>query len=588
MARNIHVSKITASATPTAWSQAYHAGNLTAVVCVSPKDSDGDETSLHIVGKDLLNTFESEYFTLENKNLISIKQAVETTYKKSATTHNISFLVAAALQNTLYVVLAGNGSILLIRKEKMGTLLEQETEVPAILSSSGFLENGDVVVLAASAFIKLVDKEKLFTALSDTSVIDAAEALTPTVHAASQGDATALFLQYEDETPAVSTVEKSLHETPSQEVTQDNFATPSQIEETPKAEVKKEEPIFSQPLEPTHPPTVKKGLSHKRKLLLTISLIIILVLGATSFFAIRKQQEAKNAALFNASYPQAQKKYDEAQGIMDLNPSLAQQDLTQAQQQLEPLKTQLTNNSTEQKQVIDLLGKIQTDLSTISTANTVAATKVDATTNPLLAYAASHTGTSYLTEDATNIYTADATGITQIAKKTSTSKTLVTNKGTWQSVGGFETYLGNFYLLDTKAGILKFASGNYVKSNYFAAGVSPDLTQVTSIAIDGSIWVLESNGNILKFTKGKQDSLTVSGLDKPFSSPTRIVTTVDDDNVYVLDNGNGRIVELDKTGKFVKSFASTLLKKATQLTVDEKNKTATFLSSGSTYQIPLQ
>src|SRR5260221_12878639 len=115
MAKNIQVAKIVASSSPTAWAQAYHAGSLTAVVSVTPKEKE-DGTSLHIVGKDLLNTFESEYFTLEDKNLTSIKHAVETTYKKSSDTHHISFLVATAIRNTLYLVMAGNGAIFLLRK----------------------------------------------------------------------------------------------------------------------------------------------------------------------------------------------------------------------------------------------------------------------------------------------------------------------------------------------------------------------------------------------------------------------------------------------------------------------------------------
>lgn len=598
MAKNIHVVKITASSTTTAWAQAYHAGNLTAIVAVTPK-GDEDPTSLHIVGKDLLNTFESEYFTLENKHLASIKQAVETTYQKSATTHNISFLVASVIQNTLYVVLAGNGSIFLIRQGKLGTLLNQDTEEPVILSSSGFLEHGDTVALATPAFLALIDKEKLFTALTENTITEAADILTPQIHAADKGNAAAIFIHYEDEKtplPHELSLEELTKPRPQEETKEEVQEEPK---ETPKPEyhelppqqlpqvTHEEEPIFSKPLVAEPLKTSRKGLSHRRKILLTVVIIILIVLGATIFFAIKKQQEAKNAALFNATFPQAQQKYQEAQGLVDLNPSVAKDDLTSAQNQLTPLNRQLIAGSSEQKQTQDLLSKIQSSLSTLSAANTVTATKVDTSTSALLAYAATHSDTSYFTDDTANIYTASNTGITQISKKSATSKTIIPDKSNWTNVGGFQTYLGNFYLLDTKAGILKFASGNYAKSNYFAIGVSPDLTEAVSIAIDGSIWVLGKDGSILKFTKGKQDSFTLSGLDTALSSPTRIVTSVDMDNIYILDNGNGRIVKADKTGKFIKSYATTLLKKATQMVVDEKAGKATFLLSGNLYQISL-
>ncbi len=47
------------------------------------------------------------------------------------------------------------------------------------------------------------------------------------------------------------------------------------------------------------------------------------------------------------------------------------------------------------------------------------------------------------------------------------------------------------------------------------------------MAIDGSIWVLENDGTILKFTRGKADNFNISGLDKAFSSPAKIFTNVD-------------------------------------------------------------
>lgn len=597
MAKNIQVTKITASSTPTAWSQAYHAGNLTAVVTVTPKTKD-DATSLAIVGKDLLNTFESEYFTIENKNLATIKDAVETTYKKSATTHHISFLVAAAIQNTLYVVLGGSGDIFLLRKGKIGTLLEQKGD-KEILSSSGFLEHGDIVVLAAPAFMQLVDKEKLFATLTENPLTDAGDLLTPVIHAASEGDATALFLKYEDENPPLVQEEKEEESKEAKkEILETKDAAPEHVEEHPKEhepiidhqlpQEEKAEPIFSKPLDMT--PTTKKktALPHRKKLLLTIILVLLVVLGAAIYFALAKQKSMQQQAVFNAAYPTAQSKYDEGVGLLDLNVTVARQDLTDAKQILEGAKDKLPVDSQEGKKVQELLQKVNDKLAIASNANAVSATKTAPTDGTVLAYALTHPEINYLTEDTANIYTIDDQAITQISKKTQTAKKIVT--ASWKSVGGFAAYLGNFYVLDTTAGIFKFvgSGAKYTKSNYLAPGVTPDLSQAKDIAIDGSIWVIESDGTILKFTKGKQDTLTITGLDKPLSSPTRVVTNVDMDNVYILDNGNGRIVVIDKNGVYKAQYATGLLKNATQLAVDEKGKTATFISSGTAYQINLK
>lgn len=596
MAKNIHVAKITASSTPTAWAQSYHAGNLTAVVTVSPK-AEEDATSLHIVGKDLLNTFESEYFTIENKTLASVKDAVETTCKKSSETHDISFLVGSLVKNTLYVVLAGKGSIYLIRDGKLGTLLEQQDGAD-ILSSSGFLEHGDIVVLASDAFLQLVQKEKLFETLTQNPLEEAAELLSPTIHAATEGTAAALFFQYEDDSPhtthssATQPIQEGTEEKEDkhEEIPQHHPISPLHYEEVqkPHVETQKEEPIFSEPLTPSRV-VQRNRISHRRRVLLTIIIILLVVLGGTVYFAMSHQREAKNTDLFNATFPQAEKKYDEAQGLMELNPSLAKNDLTNAKDQLSSLNNQLIANSAEQKKTQDLINKVADALENIDKANSVNTTKVDATTSVFLSYANSNPDKSYISEDTTNIFAADDTNVTQVNKSTSSAKKIITNTNIWKTVGGFEKYLDNFYLLDNKNGIIKFvpSGSSYTKSTYFATGVSPDLSNAIHMAIDGSVWILEKDGTVLKFTKGKQDNFALSGLNTPLASPTRIVTSVTMDNVYILDNGNGRIVQIDKTGKFVKDYTSTLLKKATQFVVDEKAKTLIFLSSGNFYQITL-
>ena len=593
MTKNIQVIKIIASSNQQGWAQAYHAGNITAIVTVVPKTSD-DATSLHIVGKDLLNTFESEYFTLENKNLASIKQAVEATYQKSATTHTISFLVAAAIQNTLYVILAGNGSIFLLRKGKIGTLLQQEAPEPTIQSSSGFLEHGDIIVLTSPAFLKMIDKEKLFDILTQNPLAEAGEMLAPPIHASLHADAAAVLMQYEDETVGIRPHEigipKQEPEKQPSEQEKKNMFEEEQIPHPqrilPNESLVSPEPIRNQQL-PSSP--TQKNLTHRRKILLTVIVILIVVLGLTSYFAIKKQQEAKNAALFQATYPNAQQKYQEAVGIMDLNPPLARTDLTTAQQQLTTLNTQLSKGSSQQKQTADLLTKVQDSLTQATGADLVAVTKV-VSSSPILTYATSHTSVTYITDDATDIYTADSTNVTQINQKTQDAKKIITNDNNWTTLGGFETYYGNFYLVDTRGSILKYtkSGSTYKSSDYLASGVSPDLSNAVSLAIDGSLWILGKDGTLLKFTKGKQDTFAISGLDKPLSSPSRIVTSIDDNNIYMLDNGNGRIVVADKTGKFIRAYANGLLKQATQLVVDEKNHTATFLSGNTTYQITLQ
>jgi PHD/YefM family antitoxin component YafN of YafNO toxin-antitoxin module len=137
--------------------------------------------------------------------------------------------------------------------------------------------------------------------------------------------------------------------------------------------------------------------------------------------------------------------------------------------------------------------------------------------------------------------------------------------------------------------ILKFVNSDsgFVKANYFSA-TSPDLSKAVSMAIDSSVYILTSDGNISKFTKGASDTFTIAGLDTPVNKPTQISTNLNDDNVYVLDNGNSRIVVMDKSGNYKNQYQAAVVKSAKDFEVLEKDKKIYVLSGSKTYEIDLK
>ena len=94
--------------------------------------------------------------------------------------------------------------------------------------------------------------------------------------------------------------------------------------------------------------------------------------------------------------------------------------------------------------------------------------------------------------------------------------------------------------------------------------------------------------NLLFFPQGAKDTFNVTGLSKKLSNPTRIQTTPDFDNIYVLDNGNSRIVILKKDGTFVKDYTASAIKNAIQFDVLEKDKKAFVLAGDKVYQLDLK
>lgn len=85
-----------------------------------------------------------------------------------------------------------------------------------------------------------------------------------------------------------------------------------------------------------------------------------------------------------------------------------------------------------------------------------------------------------------------------------------------------------------------------------------DISQGLSLTIDGSIYVLQKDGQILKLHEGQKANFNVSDI-KPRLSLTKfskIFTNDELDNLYVLDEDTQRIIVLDKTGELIQQFIS--------------------------------
>lgn len=566
------VGKVVATATPWSWSQAYHAGGLTAVISLSlPEDSE-ITLSLPTIGKQILNNLEAEFFGLAEKDLSGIIHAAKTSVKDLEREVTLSFVVASSINNVLYLVAIGGGKVYLKRQEEVGVVI-QSSEDKSSASSSGFLEPGDVVILQTAQFAHLVPHETLIQSFDHDDPAEIAEILAPMVHKSQEGAASAVIFSYKEEKQVI------FNEAPIEPI-------------APLEEKAEEKPLPPRPSEHVavkkHLKLPKIPLSHKQRLYLSVAILLVFILIGSIALSQSKKQNDQNASLFAASFQPAKQKYDEGQSLLSLNTNLARNDFAQAQNLLTNAQNKFPKGSSESKQINDLLSKVNSSLSSLANVNEAVLQQVPSSTSPLLSFALS-SNSPYVTQDDTNFYSATSREISATDKKTNKSSTIITNNNDWQSVGGLGVYFGNIYVLDTKSGILKYvgSGGNYTKSSYFS-GSTPDVSNVTSLSIDGSIWLLGKDGSIRKFTKGSQDSFSLSGLDKPLSSPTQIFTTVDDTNVYVLDNGNSRIVSFKKDGTFATQYYAPLLKNAKQMDVQEASKKIYVLINSTVYSLDLK
>jgi hypothetical protein len=148
----------------------------------------------------------------------------------------------------------------------------------------------------------------------------------------------------------------------------------------------------------------------------------------------------------------------------------------------------------------------------------------------------------------------------------------------------FYLYSANIYMVDKGNNkIYRFSGNNKTfadKTDWLAPGIEADFSKAVDMTIDGSIWVLSSSGRITRFTNGNPTNISVDGIAMPLENPTAIYTNETLKNVYVLDKQNGRVVVIDKNGKFKMQYVSDNIKNTNDLVVSEE-KGKIILLSGS-------
>ncbi len=615
---NIAFANIVPNTSPASWSQAYNAGKLFAVLSLQQEPKENlDESLLNVLGKEVISTFEQEFFTLENKDLDSIKNAISQAIQKITHLPSYSFVITYISGSVLYVFILGGGSVILKRGSKIGTILEADQIGSEIKSASGFLQNDDLIVLQTKDFSKVINMQTLAGALDQNDPGKIAEELAPKIHEKQDGSSACVILFYKDE-KVVETL-SAIADLPKKEdgeIKRDNFEEISlnnlEEEKPPKPEETSSEPPLSQlvldeedenqSFTASHPtrrfPKISlpsfslAPLNHRKRVLLTVAGVIVVVLAASVFLGIRNKNDNSVKQAFAAVYPKALEKYNEGRGLVDLNKNFAHDDFLQAQKLLNDNKNKFSKGSSEARQIDSLLVKINQELGEGAPSVKESEVKtVPSNTSDLLSVELNNSSVDYFTQDGQNTYFIDGAGGQRVNKNTNNKVQLISKS--WGEAAGIGVFGANIYILDkANTQIWKFsppASGSaYLKSSYLGSSTNPDFSKTVSMTIDGAVYVLGKDGKIQKFLRGSTSPFSITGLDKPMSNPTRIVTDADTDNIYILDNGNSRIVVLNKTGGFVAQYVVSAILGAKDFDVLEKDKKVYVLSGGKIYQINLK
>jgi len=128
-----------------------------------------------------------------------------------------------------------------------------------------------------------------------------------------------------------------------------------------------------------------------------------------------------------------------------------------------------------------------------------------------------------------------------------------TDDENWKNGTDIKTYGKYVYILNpVENQIWKYERRRTKYSGAIAYNTGADLSSAVSIAIDGSIYILSSDGKIQRIFRGENKPYNFKNLPSiPFSGKNlKIFTSKDHDFLYVLDPDNSRVLIFEKGDQF--------------------------------------
>ncbi|MBI4066447.1 hypothetical protein HY411_01905 [Candidatus Gottesmanbacteria bacterium] len=506
----------------------------------------------------------------------------------------VSLILLVPVGAILYVVLLGEGAVLLKRGDKLAALMDQPGAI------SGEVQEGDTLILMSRSVARALTHEETNALFDHLDAPAVAEKMTLALHKHQDGTGgAALTVQVKGLTP-IEAEEPSMSRATVQTAHSWRF---NRLRSLPA--------VWRRPMVP-------------------ITAILILLFIVSVLLGIRKQMGQTVHADVARVLTEAQHAFDEGVALLELNPVKGRERLTVARDQLSSLRESLSPSSSEGKAVAKLykdvtdqltiamqvqrkepalfydfsLLKAQATISSFgqhsdtlalldSRGPTVATLTISAKNGRIVAGGDSYGGAKLLTMHGDNVFVLVEGGIHRASVRDAKTTPFVVKKDAqWGSIASMFSYGGNLYLLDTgKSRIWKYVAtetGFSETREYLNPDTLPDLSQTTAIAVDGGVWVGTRDGKIFHFVGGKEETFAPRGVEPSFGKTLLVATTEEDKNLYVLDSDNKRVVVLDKDGVYLAQYVWTGNLVPSHFIVSEKLKLILLLADGKLYSIELK
>lgn len=572
-------------------------------------------------GRQVLSEVSDFYFDFEGSPAEKLKSSFDEVQKK-LTGGEFALLLASISGKILYLISQGEVEVYLKRGNKLSPLLT--VGVPSQLIS-GFLQEEDKLLLSTSSMTSFLgdDLDKSLQLPLEAFEEEVKDRIG-TANLENQGLAALVVeVQLQELPQEIDESEKIPPQTPKEEI-------PS-LQEEVSIEDRKH---FSLNVSANIVPNIKKALtrlvnylprSGRARLIVACLLIGVLALGIG--FKIKISKDAKKQAAFNQVLQQAKDDFNAAKSLASLTPAEAKSKLDSAKEKVDQalkLKPKDNEAQTLKKQIeqdsdsilqqsklsefplfldLDLVKKDfkATQLSLSSgkllildpAVKTLVVIDVSKKNPQILAgseqlgeanYFSLNGGLAFIYSKDKGILKIDSTNqkITSVAKKDS-------ELGEVKDIYGFAS---NIYLLDLgKKQIWKYlatSDGYSDKREYLTKNTKVDFSNAVRMQIESSVYVLEKDGSMLRFTRGDKDNFSYGGLPSGVKDPKSFFVSSDTDNLYLLDSGNSRLLILTKTGSYKGQISGDKFATATDLVVDEQAKKVYLLDGSKIFQVDLK
>lgn len=521
-------------------------------------------------GREFLRVCREKILNLGVGSLSQLDDVVSSTIRDSSLPSGFSWSSGYVKNNVLYLKTIGAGKILIKRNNKVATLVKGDT------SASGYFEKDDVFTFTSDKFIELVGGEgmvgDLFDHRSPHQIVDQ---ITPELKAKNDVGAVSIFLKFVADM-AVDAGPASQSET---------IVKPKNFIQTGRDGLRNYYQRFGK----------RRILTFAVVALIALIFLWSVVLGyqrrsgakATQEialareFIVQKLSEAEEVSFLNmesaiAAVDESRGKLNEVRKLYPTRREIKEIETIIAEAENKILKKEEVTSEEFFDLALDqpkakgdlmyldgdnavILDRTNGSLYTLSLTKK-SLLKTDLSDLKKAKLIASYEDTKYFYIPGQGIYTLD---------QNDKPKKVVDNDKEWGEIEEIIAFNANLYLLDRgKDQIYKYVGAEEAfgaKSSYFAEGQATNLSFVTSMAIDASVY-LGGSDTIIKFTSGLRDGFKTN-LPGESINLSKVFTTQDLDAVYGWDRDHGMIYVMEKTGEFTKQIKSEILTRAQDVVV---------------------